>query len=163
MPGQRLGQIDSPNEFKLTVSLDEFYLSRVSLGLEAQGEVNGETYALRVSRIFPQVENGQFTAELLFDEGSPPALRRGQSLSLRLYLGEAEETLVLPAGAFLSGTGGNWAFVLADGGLVAERRSIRTGRRNNQFVEVTGGLEEGDRVVVSSYEPFGDVDRLELN
>lgn len=164
MPGQRLGQIDSPNEFKLTVSLDEFYLSRVSLGLEAQAEVGGEPYRSRVSRIFPQVEEGQFTAELLFDEeGAPPALRRGQSLSLRLYLGEAEEALVLPAGAFLAETGGNWAFVLIESGAAAERRAVRTGRRNSRLVEVVDGLEEGDRVVTSSYEPFGDVERLELN
>jgi HlyD family secretion protein len=36
------------------------------------------------------------------------------------------------------------------------------GRQNTQVYEVLEGLEEGDRVITSSYESFGDIERLIL-
>jgi HlyD family secretion protein len=42
------------------------------------------------------------------------------------------------------------------------RRPIRLGRQNPNYFEVLGGLAPGDRVVTSSYDTFGDADRLSL-
>jgi HlyD family secretion protein len=97
-----------------------------------------------------------------FDGAEPDGLRRGQSLRLRLALGDSEEALLLPRGAFFQQTGGAWAYVVEDGGE-AVRRPLRLGRQNPQQFEVLGGLQPGDRVVVSSYDAFGDADRLVLD
>jgi HlyD family secretion protein len=102
------------------------------------------------------VTDGHFRAELGFAGGTPPGLKRGQSLDLRLTLGGVRQALVLPNGPWIEGSGGSWAFVLTSSGR-AERRTIVTGRRNPEQVEVTRGLAAGDRVVVSSYsglEPY---------
>ena len=62
----------------------------------------------------------------------------------------------------MQATGGNWIFVVDGSGRRAERRPIRTGRRNPQFVEVLDGLKAGDRVITSSYDGFEDDARLIL-
>ena len=91
-----------------------------------------------------------------------PDVRRGQSLRIRLELGDSTEALLLPRGGFFTTTGGNWVYVLTDGDDGAVQRPIRLGRQNPQFFEVAEGLQPGDRVVTSGYDTFGDADRLVL-
>jgi HlyD family secretion protein len=156
--GQRIGQIDSADAAKLVASIDEFYLSRVAVGQTATLESNGKTYALRVRKLNPQVRAGQFEAELVFSDGQPAGLRRGQTLQARLALGESQSALLLPTGAYLADNGGTFVFVVD--GDAAHKRPVQLGRRNVNFVEVLGGVKAGERVLVSSYAGLTDKDRL---
>ena len=160
--GQRVGQIDTEGAYKLIAQIDEFYLGRVSLGQPALARRDGRTYRLTVSRIFPQVRDGAFQVELAFAGGAPEAVKRGQTLDVEVTLGDTRPALVLPNGPFVEATGGNWIFVVAPGGRRAERRAIRTGRRNPHQVEVLGGLKPGERVVTSTYDGFAKQTRLVL-
>jgi HlyD family secretion protein len=159
--GDRVGEVDSEGAWKLVAPIDEFYGGRVSPGLPAVARLEGRTYRLRVSRIFPQVRDGRFQTELEFVGAQPAAVRRGQSLDLELTLGDTRPALVIPNGPYVQTTGGSWIFVL-DGRDRAERRAIRTGRRNPQQIEVLGGLRPGERVVTSAYDGFADKTRLVL-
>jgi HlyD family secretion protein len=155
--GEAVGQIDSEGAYKLVAEIDEFYLGRIAPGQTATAETGGRNVPLRVLRVLPQVAAGRFKAELGFAGASPPALRRGQSLDLRLTLGDTRPAVVLPNGAWMEGSGGAFAFVVKPGGGRAERRAIAVGRRNPTQVEVAKGLRPGERVVVSSYsglEPY---------
>jgi HlyD family secretion protein len=155
--GETVGQIDSEGAYKLVADVDEFYLGRIAPGQSATAEAGGRTVPLKVLRVLPQVTAGRFKAELGFVGGSPPALRRGQSLDLRLTLGDTRPAVVLPNGAWMEASGGAFAFVVKPGGGRAERRAIAIGRRNPNQVEVAKGLRPGERVVVSSYsglEPY---------
>ncbi|HEY1231272.1 MAG TPA: efflux transporter periplasmic adaptor subunit, partial [Ramlibacter sp.] len=81
----------------------------------------------------------------------------------RLTLGAPAQAMLLPNGAFANDTGGAWAFVLGQGSSnIAEKRSIRLGRRSSTQIEVLSGLSNGDRVIISSYTPFGKAERVEL-
>jgi HlyD family secretion protein len=160
--GQRVGQIDSEADYKLTADIDEFYLGRVSPGQVATAQYEGTTYRLTVSRILPQVRQGRFQIELAFGDRAPPSLRRGQSLDLELTLGATRPAIVVPNGPFMQTTGGAWIFVVGADGRRAERRVIRVGRRNPQDVEVLSGLRPGERVLTSSYDGFAQETRLIL-
>lgn len=160
--GGRLGQIDDPENFKLQSSIDEFYLGRVAVGQQATFERNGKTYELTVSKIYPQVNNGQFQADLLFADEEPEGVRRGQTIQMKLTLGDATEATLIPNGAFYQDTGGNWIFVVTDDGSEALRRTVRLGRRNSRYIEVLDGLEPGERVVTSPYTSYTTMDRLKL-
>ncbi|NIT53145.1 MAG: efflux RND transporter periplasmic adaptor subunit [candidate division Zixibacteria bacterium] len=95
-----------------------------------------------------------------FEGEAPGDIRRGQTVRIRLELGDLSEALMLSRGGFYQKTGGNWAFVLDETGEVATKHDIRLGRQNPQVFEVLEGLKPGDRVITSSYENFGDVDKL---
>ena len=160
--GQRIGQIDTEGDYKLTAEVDEYYLGRVSVGQTARAEHEGRTYNLRVSRILPQVTEGRFLIELTFQGEAPASLSRGQSIELELTLGATQPALVIPNGPFMQETGGTWIFVVSEDGGRAERRPIRIGRRNPQFVEVLDGLRPGERVLTSSYDGLAEETRLVL-
>jgi len=149
--GETVGQVDSMGAYKLTAELDEFYLGRVAVGQAASADLGGRAVPLRVSRVLPQVAQGRFHVEFAF-QGPPPAdLRRGQTLDVRLVLGDTQPALTLPNEAWLETSGGRYAFVLTADGRRADRREITIRRRNPQQVEVASGLSAGERVVVSSY------------
>jgi HlyD family secretion protein len=161
--GGRLGQIDDPDSFKLRVEVDEFYLGRVGIGQAAQIERGGKHYELTVSKIYPQVNNGQFEIDLLFDDAEPTDIRRGQTLQARLTLGDSNTALIIPNGTFFQDTGGNWMFVLDESGTQAVKRTVRLGRRNSEHIEVLEGLEVGEKVITSPYSSFKEMDRLTLS
>jgi HlyD family secretion protein len=159
--GERLGQIDDVDRFKATALINEFYLNRVRIGLKAQLEVSGRQYDLEISKVYPEVQASQFEVDLRFTADTPADIRRGQTLQLRLVLGDtADRALVLGNGPFFNDTGGGWVFVLDAEGKVATRREVQLGRRNTNSIEVLAGLVPGDEVIISSYANFIDVDRL---
>ena len=159
--GERLGQIDDVDRFKATALVNEFYLNRVRVGQEAQLAVNGRDYRLEVSKIYPEVLASQFEVDFRFIGDAPPDIRRGQTLQMRLVLGDTtDRALLLTNGPFFNDTGGAWVFVLDPDGKVATRRKVQLGRRNPSTIEVEAGLVPGDEVIISSYANFIEVDRL---
>ena len=160
--GERLGQLDSAGRNKLRAQVDEFYLGRVSIGQIANAEVGGRPVRTRVTRVFPQVRNGVFEIELQFLGTEPPALQRGQTVQIRLTLGDPSMARLIPSGAFYNDTGGSWVFVVAPDGGSAVRRNVRLGRRNADFIEVLDGLDPGERVITSPYTGFAERERLSI-
>lgn len=161
-PDQRLGRIDDVAQFKLTAQVDEYYLNRLVPGRSGLATIGTRVHPVSVSRIYPQISEGRFAVELAFDRDQPGAINPGQGVEVLVTLGGATEALLLPNDAFMNDSGGAWAFVVGRGGSEAERRAIRTGRRNNSQVEVLSGLAAGDRVIVSSYANYGKANRLQL-
>ena len=160
--GQRLGQIDVVDQYKVVAQIDEFYVSRVTAGQAASFTLVGIDYAASVVKVYPQITQGTFEVDLEFEGPTPTNIRRGQTLQMELTLGNPVETLLLPLGGFIQDTGGNWVFVLDNTGEYALRRDIRVGRRNNRYVEVREGLQQGDRVITSSYSQMEDMERIQL-
>jgi HlyD family secretion protein len=127
-------------------------------------DTGGREYRLEVSKIYPEVEASQFEVDLRFLGEAPADIRRGQTLQLRLVLGDtAEQATLLANGPFFNDTGGAWVFVLDADGKVATRRDVRLGRRNPNLIEVEAGLLPGDEVIISSYANFIEVDRLYID
>ena len=157
--GERLGQIDTPNDFKITTTIDEFYLSRVDLGQNAQYD----DYKLIISKIYPQVQNGQFKIDFVFVGRQPTDIRRGQTIQTKLILGDASNALLIPNGTFFQETGGNWIYVVSNNESQAIKRTIKLGRRNSRYIEVLDGLQEGEKVIVSPYDNFQEMQKLQLN
>jgi HlyD family secretion protein len=161
--GQRLGWIDVVGSYKVKVPIDELYLPRITTGLHATTTFNNKDYQLEIMYIYPGVTNGRFEVDMNFIRDTPPGIRRGQSLRLRIELGQSSEELLLPVGGFYKDTGGNWVYVIEDDGR-AVKRDIKLGRKSGaENFEVLEGLEPGDKVITSSYENFGTNEVLLLN
>jgi HlyD family secretion protein len=160
--GDRLGQIDDVEGFKVRAEIDEHYINRVEVDKVGSFDIADQTYSLKVTQIFPEVLEGRFRVDMIFTGKEPTGITRGQSLHIRLQLSEASEAILLARGGFYQTTGGNWAYVLDPSGSYAVKKSIRLGRQNPQFFEVLEGLTPGDKVITSSYENFGVMERLVL-
>jgi HlyD family secretion protein len=160
--GENIGQIDDLTAFKIRVRIDEFYISRIAVEQEGSFTLAGEDYTMKISKIYPQVSNGAFEADMIFTGKSPQGIKRGQSVSMRLQLSAEEEAVLLARGGFYQTTGGNWVYLLDPATGNAIKQSVRLGRQNPNFYEVLEGLKPGDKVITNSYDNYGDKDVLIL-
>jgi len=156
--GQRIGMVHNLERFKINAKVDEHYIDRVRHNLNATMTKQGNDIRTMVKKVYPEVRNGAFEIDLHFSENEPNNLRAGQTYNMKLELGKAEESLLLPRGSFFQNTGGKWLYVLNHDGTKAEKRSIRLGKQNPQFHEVLEGLKAGEQVILSSYDMFEDKD-----
>jgi len=160
--GQNIGQIDVFEGFKVRAQIDEHYIARVEEGRSGEFEFAGQEYILKVTKKYPEVREGRFEVDMEFVDDEPKGITRGQTLHIRLELGDISEALLLPRGGFYQTTGGNWVYVVDESENIAVKRRIRLGRQNPDVYEVLEGLEPGEKVITSSYESFGDMERLVL-
>ncbi len=161
-PGQRLGQIDVLDGFKVRAGIDEFYISRINPGQKGTFDLGATSFGLSVEKVYPEVREGRFEVDMLFDGSPPQGIRRGQTLQIRLQLGDLSDAVIVARGAFYQKTGGQWVYVVDKSGAFAVKRNLRLGRQNPQAFEVLEGLEPGEQVITSSYDNFGDIDKLVL-
>jgi HlyD family secretion protein len=161
--GDSLGEIDSGDSFKLKALVDEYFAARLRTGLKAIAFINGKPYALTLSKIYQQVAEGRVTVELDFAEAAPAGLQPGQTMDVKLSLGDTAEALLVPNGAWLRETGGNSIFVLAADGEHADRREVSIGRRNPDSIEILGGLTAGERVLTATRLDHTDAQHLTLS
>lgn len=160
--GQMVGQINDLSDFKIEAMIDEHYIDRVTNGLPATFERQETTFNLKVRKVYPEVREGRFRTDFVFEGKRPDNIRSGQTYYIDLQLGEPTESVLIPKGTFFQVTGGNWIFVVDKEGKKAYRRQIRIGRQNPQYYEVLEGLEKGERVIVSGYESYKDNEVLIL-
>ena len=158
--GQRLGLLNILTNFKINAKIDEHYIDRVRRDLSATLDRNDVDYHLTVKKVYPEVREGQFEIDLVFDGEKPENIRTGQTYHIKLELGQSEKAVLLARGGFFQSTGGQWVYVLNENGTEAEKRSIRIGKQNPQYYEVLEGLKPGEKVITSSYELFGDNDKI---
>lgn len=160
--GQQIGQINILDNYKITVQIDEHYIDRVETGLRGKVERQGKEYDVTLFKVYPEVANGMFRADLRIDGVLPENIRVGQTYYINLQLGEPTEAVLVPRGAFFQSTGGHQAYVLSEDGKSATLRDIRIGRQNTQYYEVLEGLHPGERIITSSYKNFGNARKIIL-
>lgn len=160
--GTRIGQIDVLDGFKVRCAIDEHFIARVTTGQQGRFTFANNDYTLSSDKVYPEVTNGRFEVDMIFDHDTPEGLRRGQTLRVRFELSAPDTALLLSKGGFYQSTGGRWVYLLQDDGKTAIRQPISLGQQNTEVYEVLDGLEPGDRVITSSYENYGDVEKLVL-
>ncbi len=158
--GQRIGQINILESFKVKAEIDEHYIDKIRQGLTGYFERQQDTFNLRLKKQYPEVRDGRFEIDLVFTGEQPEKIRIGQTYNIKLELGQPKQAVMIPRGGFFQATGGQWIFVVDPSGTFAEKRNIKIGRQNPKYYEVISGLEPGEKVITSNYEMFGENERI---
>ena len=160
--GQRIGQINILDSYKMRVEIDEYYISKVSKGLIGECDFSGRFYKGKIAKIYPEVTAGNFYSDMVFIDSVPSRIKIGQTSRIKLELGTPKTAILIPRGGFYQSTGGQWVYIIDPSGKFAEKRKISLGAQNPRYYEVLEGLKPGEKVIVSSYDNFGDADKLIL-
>jgi len=160
--GTRIGIINILDSYKLRAEIDEHYISRVTRDLKSECNFSNLSYPAVITKIYPEVQEGSFAVDMEFTKDIPKEIRIGQTSRIKLELGESKQATLIPRGGFYQSTGGQWIFVVDKSAEYAYRKEIRLGKQNPKFYEVLEGLEPEEKVIVSSYDNFGEVDKLIL-
>lgn len=138
------------------------YVERIHPGLLANFEREGKKYSLKITKVYPEVQNGQFRTDLHFISDRPVNIRSGQTYHLDLQLGDPIEAVLIPRGSFYQSSGGEYVYVVDEKEKVAHLRQVRLGRQNPLYYEVLDGLNPGEKVIISGYDLFGKNELLKL-
>ena len=95
--GQMVGQINDLSDFKIEAMIDEHYIDRVTNGLPATFERQGATFRLKVRKVYPEVREGRFRTDLVFEGTRPENIRSGQTYYIDLQLGEPTQSVLTKA------------------------------------------------------------------
>lgn len=158
--GQQIGKINVLTSYKISALIDEHYIDRIRKGLLANFERETDTFQLEVIKVYPQVNNGQFKVDFHFTSVLPENIRTGQSYNISLQLGETQQAIQVARGGFFQSTGGQWIFVLSADESYALKRNIKIGKQNPQNYEVLEGLVPGEKIISSSYDVFGNNEKI---
>ncbi|NAS29963.1 efflux RND transporter periplasmic adaptor subunit [Flavobacteriaceae bacterium R38] len=161
--GESVGKIDVLDGYKLVARVDEYYISKLKEQIRGTVSNDNKTYDVSISKIHPEVINGQFEVELTFsDDAINDVIKRGMSLQTKVFLSNNSQALLVPKGAFFQSTNGKWVFVLNSEDK-AVKRNVRIGRENPFYYEVLEGLQEGDQVITSSYDDYKEMEEININ
>jgi HlyD family secretion protein len=160
--GEHMGQINVLTSYKVTAQIDEHYIDRIRTQLTAKLDRQGSEFDLNVRRVYPEVRNGTFKIDMIFQGKMPENIRTGQTYYISLQLGQPKDAILVPIGGFFQETGGQWIFVVDKSGSFAVKRNISVGRKNPKYYEVLDGLQPDEKVIISGYETFGKNEKLIL-
>ena len=157
---QLLSVIDL-SALQVEMKVPESFARDLAIGMPGEISGNGKVWNGKVSAISPEVVNGEVAARLRFDGATPSQLRQSQRLSVRVLLDKRDNVLTVQRGSFVDESAGRYAFVVADG--MADRRDIRVGASSIDKVEILSGLKEGDKIVISGADTFGDAKHVAIS
>lgn len=149
------------SQLEVELEVPETYVADIGLGMRAEIEVAAVKATGKLSALSPEVVKNQVLARVRFDGEQPAGMRQNQRATARLLIDEKPNVLMLARGPFVEAEGGRFAYVVRDG--VAVRTPIRMGATSVSAVEILGGLQQGDKVVISGTENFENAARVSLN
>lgn len=158
--GNSIGEIKVMTEYKVHTSLSEYYIDRIATGLPANIQYQDKKYPLKISKIVPEVKERNFVCDLVFTNNKPENIRLGKNYRVQIELDKPEHVIIIPRGDFYQFTSGNWIYKLSEDGKTAHKVNIEIGRQNPMQYEIISGLKSGDKVIVSGYANFGEIDEI---
>lgn len=147
------------SRFEIDAQIPESYADDLAIGMQAEVTLGNQKFSGQLVAVSPEIVNNQVRSRIRFSDTTPENLRQNQRLTTRILLDERPSVLTLQRGQFLETGGGRVAYVLSDGDT-AVRHDITIGGRSLGAVEILSGLEEGDRVIISSVDSFHGADTV---
>lgn len=150
---------------RLVANVIEKDLRRVAAGMAADIEVDaypGEHFAGRVARVAPVLDPATRTAQVEVESPNPRGrLKPGMYARVDFTVERRDKALVVPANALVDYNGQRGVFVPEQESSVRFQR-VETGIEQQDFIEVSTGLHEGDRVVTTGAAALRDGDQILL-
>lgn len=158
--GESIGKVDLMGGYKLIAKVDEYYINKLQNGIKGSLESNTKQFEVIITKILPEVKDGQFSVELNFVNEKPENLKIGMTFGVKLKLSADTQSMMIPKGNFYKDTNGKWIFVIKNN--KAEKRNISLGRENQMYYEVVSGLKQGETVITSDYTELKKYEILDI-
>lgn len=104
--GQSIGKIDLMGGYKLVAKVDEYYINKLLNGIKGTLDNEQKHYEVVITKILPEVKDGQFLIELNFTGEKPENLKIGMTFGLKLKLSADTQSRMIPKGNFFKETNG---------------------------------------------------------
>lgn len=159
--GEKVAVVGDLSNFKVSADVPEGSSYKVRQGSEVTVRLGNVELSGTVANVEPQSTSGAVPFSVILDDASNPRLRPGVRVQLYVAYGFKDDVIRIPSGSYYSGPGVYKLFV-ADGSSSLQRREVKLGDSNRQWVEVSSGLQPGDRIVTTDMSEYEKYSKLKL-
>ena len=161
--GTAIADIKRMDQFRMHLSINEFYIDKITVGQPATITYEKKTYPMTISSTVPEIKSGSFDIYLVFTDSMPDNARIGKSYQARIEMGGQAQSIIVPKGNFYNYTHGSWVFKVNAQHTHAVRVPVSIGRQNPRHFEILEGLNPGDEIIITGYDRISDADEVVLN
>ena len=161
--GTAIADIKRMDQFRMRLSINEFYIDKITVGQPATITYEKKNYPMTISSTVPEIKGGSFDVYLVFTDSIPDNARIGKSYQARIEMGGQAQSIIVPKGNFYNYTHGSWVFKVNAQHTHAVRVPVSIGRQNPRHFEILEGLEPGDEIIITGYDRISDADEVVLN
>ncbi len=146
-PGEKVSVVDNLHSYYFEAAFSEYYLDKIKPQVNVMADAGGISIPLTIETVSSVVDNGKFKAKLLMSRPRQIALKRGQSIDLRVSLGTSRNALLAPSEAIFFQDGQAMVYVFDKQTRRAVKTPVKIKRQGAAQSEVIDGLAEGQQVV----------------
>ena len=161
--GTAIADIKRMDQFRMRLSINEFYIDKIAVGQPATITYEKKTYPMTVSSTVPEIKGGSFDVFMVFTDSMPNNARIGKTYQARIEMGGQAQSVIVPKGNFYNYTHGSWVFKVNESHTHAVRVPVSIGRQNPRHFEILDGLNPGDEIIITGYDRIADADEVILN
>jgi HlyD family secretion protein len=161
--GDNLARVADPTKLKAEVKIAETQAKDIQLDQPAVIDTRNGTVKGHVTRVNPAVEQGTVTVDVGFDEPLPKGARPDLSVDGTIELERLNDVIFVGRPAFGQENNTVGIFKLVDGGSEAVRTPVKLGKSSVNTIEIQGGLQPGDQVILSDTSAWDSHERIRLN
>lgn len=158
--GSQLAIVSDLKNFKVEAEIADSYADRISPGARAIVKVGSDKLEGVIGNVVPSVKNGVVGFTVMLNESSNPRLRSGLKVDVHVIDAIRDDVLRLPNRSYYVGKGEYELWVINGG--VAQKQKVTLGESSYDMVEVVGGLNAGNRVIVSDMAAFRNASKLKV-
>jgi HlyD family secretion protein len=161
--GATLARLVEPGKLKAVLRIPETQAKDVAIGQPAAIDTRNGIAKGKVRRIDPAVQNGTVTVDVSLEGELPRGARPDLSVDGTIQVERLEKVLHVGRPAYGQSNSAVGLFKLTADGTEATRINVRLGRTSVNTVEIAGGLEPGDKVIISDMSRWDGHDRVRVD
>jgi HlyD family secretion protein len=161
--GAIAARVANQAKLKAVLKIAETQARDIAFNQLAQIDTRNGIVPGHVVRIDPAAENGTVTVDVDLDAPLPKGARPDLSIDGTIELERLENVLYVSRPVQGQTDTNVGLFKIVDGGNGAIRLPVRLGRSSVTTIEILGGLQLGDQVILSDMSPWDTSDRIRLN
>lgn len=158
--GEALVRIADLSGFKVAGSISDNMLDRITNRMAVIIRVGDKLLRGAITNISPAVNNNIISFDVQLNDKSSKELRPNQKVDVFLITDTRNQVLRVANGSAFNGSNLQEIFVINNG--VAERRTVKTGLSNFDYVEIISGLKVGDEIITSDMNSYKHVKAITI-
>lgn len=162
MEGQKIAVVSDLDHFRVEAEISDSYASRVGVGGKATVKIGKERLAGVISNVTPQSNNGVIKFTVRLEDDAHPRLRSGLKTDVYISCEVVDDAVRIPNGSYYTGPGTYSLFFMSEDGKTLEKREVKLGDSNYEYVEVESSIKPGDKVVTSDMSRFKNKNSLKI-
>ena len=161
--GATLARLVEPGKLKAVLRIPETQAKDVVLGQPAAIDTRNGIVQGKVMRIDPAVQNGTVTVDVSLEGELPRGARPDLSVDGTIQVERLDNVLHVGRPAYGQGNSAIGLFKLVGDGTEAVRVNVRLGRTSVNTVEILGGLQPGEKVIISDMSRWDAYERVRVD